>query len=63
MLQILQSLTVTTTFPNSQVIFEKGSGQIVGYASNSATITFFDAGDNNQKVIQLNRYGVITGVN
>lgn len=58
-----RSVNISSTFPNSQINFEKGSGEIVGYASNSATITFQDSSNSDQKVIQLNKYGVITGVN
>lgn len=53
----------TTTFPNSQVIFATGSGEIVGFAANQNTITVLDTGDGSQKVITINRYGVVTGVN
>lgn len=58
-----RSVNISTTFPNAQISFEKGSGEIVGYASNSATITLQDSSNSDQKVIRLNRYGVITGVN
>lgn len=57
------TVQVTTTFPNSQIIFEKGSGEIYGYASNSASVTFQDRNSSEQKVIQLNKYGVITSIN
>lgn len=57
------TVQITTTFPNSQVIFLKGSGEVSGYTtSNSATITMQDTSTNDQRVIQLNRFGVITGV-
>jgi prepilin-type N-terminal cleavage/methylation domain-containing protein len=56
------TVQVTTTFPNSQVIFQKGSGDVSGYTSATSTITLRDTATNEQRVIQLNRYGVITGV-
>ena len=57
------TLQITTTFPSSQVNFAKGSGEVVSYASTSATITLRDTMTNSQKVIQLNRYGVISSIN
>jgi len=57
------TLQVTTTFPNSQLVFEAGTGDIVGYASTSASITLRDTVTAAQKVLNLNRYGVITSVN
>lgn len=57
------SIQITTTFPNSQLIFTKGSGELSGYATASATVTLQDTQNNEQKTIQFNRYGVITSVN
>lgn len=57
------TLNVTTTFPNSQLVFAGGTGEIVGYASNSASVTLKDTGTNSQKVIQFNKYGIINSVN
>ena len=54
---------VTTTFPNSQLVFDKGTGMIVGYASASASITLKDIATNKQKIINFNKYGIITSVN
>ena len=56
-------IQVTTTFPSNEVTFLKGSGEISGFASSSATITLRDIGSAGQKVVTLNKYGVITGVN
>lgn len=49
-----------TSFPSSQVIFATGSGEV---ATSTNTITIKDTGDGSQKVITINRYGVVTGVN
>ena len=54
---------ITTTFPSSQILFLKGSGEVSGYVSSSATITLRDTTNNYQKVITVNRYGVVTGIN
>ena len=57
------TIQVTTTFPNSQIVFQGGSGEIVGYASTSASVTLRDTVTSEQKVLQFNRYGVVTAIN
>lgn len=57
------TIQVSTTFPNSQLIFQGGSGEIIGYASTSASVTLRDIVTNEQKVLQFNRYGVVTAIN
>jgi prepilin-type N-terminal cleavage/methylation domain-containing protein len=46
----------------TQILFQKGGGDISGFVNGNNTITFIDTGNNNQKVITLNRYGVVTSV-
>lgn len=53
------SIEMTTSAVNSQLVFEKGTGEIGG----ATTVTLRDTVNNDQKVIQLNRYGVVTGIN
>jgi len=53
----------STTFPSSQVIFATGSGQLTTYINGQNTITLTDTGDGSQKVITINRYGVVSSVN
>ena len=50
----------STTFSNAQVLFATGSGEV---ATGNNTITIKDNGNGSQKVITINRYGVVTGVN
>ena len=50
----------STTFSNSQVLFATGSGEV---ATGDNTITIKDTGDNTQKVITINKYGVVKSVN
>jgi prepilin-type N-terminal cleavage/methylation domain-containing protein len=57
-----ETVEVTTTFPNSQLIFQKGSGEIPSYSSASARITLRDTANNDQRVLQLNKYGVVTSI-
>lgn len=55
---------LSTTFPSNAVLFNKGSGEVLGYTSSeSARITVTDTVQNRQKVIQLNEFGVIISVN
>ena len=52
------AITISTTFPNQSVIFEKGSGEIVGFANGSDTITITHV-TGESKTIQLNSLGVV----
>jgi type II secretory pathway pseudopilin PulG len=49
-----------TTFPNFQILFATGSGEV---ATVTNTITIKDTGDNSQRIITINKYGVVTAVN
>lgn len=51
------------TFPSSSIVFLKGSGEVLGFAAEKNTITLKSLGDNKQKTITINKYGVITGIN
>ena len=51
------------TFPGSQIIFSKNSGEVSGFTNGSNTITIKDITNNRQKTITINRYGVITQIN
>ncbi len=52
-------LTFTSvTFPNSQIIFEKGSGEIVGFLDGSNTITLSDG----PTIVTINALGVFTTI-
>lgn len=60
---VSEALELTTTFPSSNILFNKGSGEVSGYTSStSATITVRDTVLNQQRTIRLNKLGVITGV-
>ena len=51
------------TLPDSQIIFEKGSGLIRNYLADSSSITLKSITSSEQKTIWLNKYGVIIAVN
>ena len=54
------SLTFSNiTFPSSSVIFSKGSGE-TGLVNGSNTITLTDLTNGEQKILELNKHGVIT---
>ncbi|HEX8932444.1 MAG TPA: prepilin-type N-terminal cleavage/methylation domain-containing protein [Patescibacteria group bacterium] len=59
---------ISTVFPNAQIVFTKGSGEVTCFIdltcnNTSNTITLTDLTNNQQKVLTLNRYGVIIAVN
>jgi hypothetical protein len=51
------------SLPNGNVLFASRSGEFIGYASGSDTLTINHLDSGESKVIQLNRYGIITSVN
>ena len=50
-----------TTLPNNTIVFSQLSGEIAGFSGTSASITVQLINSGVQRVITLNRYGVITG--
>lgn len=54
---------INNTFPNTSIIFAKGSGEIVGFINGQNTITLKNMANNQTKTVSLNQYGTITGVN
>ena len=54
---------VSTTLPGNTLLFSVLSGEIVGYTDTSNSVIFKSLSINEQTVITLNRYGVITGMN
>ena len=54
---------ITTTFPSSQIVFAKGSGEINPYTEGANSITIRNIRTTEQKVIQVNKFGIITSIN
>lgn len=52
----------STTLPNNSAIFTKLSGELQSYVNGANTITVHSVNNNENTIISLNRYGVITGV-
>lgn len=53
----------SVSFPGSEIIFEKISGEIIGFSPGSDSLTIRALNVNKEIIISLNRYGVITGIN
>lgn len=53
----LENMALSTTFPNSQIIFLPLSGQISGFINGQNTITLTDSTDGTTAVISFNSYG------
>lgn len=47
------------TLPQSQIIFEIGNGEVVGFSDSQSTLTLTNTSSDEQEVIELNRYGAI----
>lgn len=52
---------LSSTFAGSSIIFESLSGQLLNFSPVANTITIKSAGGNEQKILTLNRYGVVIG--
>lgn len=50
-------------FPNSQIIFASGSGEINGFDTAYETIILKNTLNNDQKSVKVNKMGVVTEVN
>lgn len=55
--------SLSTTFPNSTVLFASESGQLVGFVNNQNTITITSTPSGQTKTMHLNGFGTITSVN
>lgn len=52
----------SVTFPSNEIVFEKGSGEIVGFVDGSNTIILQDTASGIQTQIKLNALGVFTTI-
>ena len=53
----------TISFPNGSIVFASKSGEIVGYASASSSLTVSQLDSGEVKTLQLNHYGIIASIN
>jgi prepilin-type N-terminal cleavage/methylation domain-containing protein len=54
---------ILNQFPNGQIRFASGSGEVVNFTQGSNAVTFRDTTGSEQRTVQVNRYGVITAIN
>lgn len=54
---------LSTTFPSGLIIFGEKNGEIVGFTEGQNTITIREKRTGQQKIITLNKYGVISSIN
>lgn len=53
-------VSLTTNLPSSQVIFSRQSGEVAGFTAGSNTVTITNNTNGENKVISINRLGVVT---
>lgn len=58
----LQGITFTTNLPSNIIVFAKSSGKFSNYVSGTYTITAANSFGTEQKIITVNRYGVVTNI-
>jgi len=58
--EVTNNVAISTTFPSSTVIFNKGDGSVASFSSTNNTITLSENGDS--QTITINRFGA-TSVN
>lgn len=51
------------SLPSNSIIFSQKMGEVVGFDPSLRSVTIRNIQTSEQKTIQINRYGVITGVN
>lgn len=56
--EVPESIQISTDFLNNVVSFERTSGEVLNYDINNRTITIFDTLTNQSKTIILNQYGI-----
>jgi len=50
------------TFADSQIVFQKGSGEILNFSNSNNTFTISDSAMNQSKIFTLNALGVISDI-
>lgn len=58
-----EGVIVASVFPSSQVVFQKGSGEVSGHAPDADTITVTHTQNNQQQIIQINKLGSVIAIN
>ncbi len=55
-----EPISLSTNFPQQQIVFSAVSGEVQNFDANNNTITISDSQTNRETIINLNQYGVIT---
>jgi prepilin-type N-terminal cleavage/methylation domain-containing protein len=58
----LDGIALTTNLPGNLLVFAKNSGKFSNYVSGTYTITVTNSYGTEQKIVTINRYGVITSI-
>lgn len=54
------TVRLTTSFPSSQIVFALGNGVVQSYTPGSNTITLANSSSGDQKIITIGRYGAVS---
>lgn len=55
-----EPISLSTSFPQQQIVFSAVSGEVQNFDANNNTITISDSQTNRDTIININQYGVIT---
>lgn len=56
-------VSLSTTFPQSKIVFAQGSGEITPFSDSTNTIRISNTSTNETRTIQVNKYGAIISNN
>lgn len=59
-IDISASQSLTSTFPNNEILFTQSSGEIAGFSNGQNTIILTTTSTGEKKTITLNKYGSVT---
>ncbi len=54
--------TLSSTLPQSSLVFQRGSGEVLNYTMGQDTVTFINAGAGETAQLRVNRFGVTLDV-
>ena len=59
-INLKDTISITTSLPDSRLVFQKGSGDVVGLTTGTATITVTNEASGDTSILTINNYGSIT---
>ncbi len=57
------TIQISSTIPTAQIVFASGSGEFTNFTQGTNTVIFTDTTTNEQRIVSVNRYGVVVGIN